>query len=618
MASLEELKKRLYLRGENFKERTLPPDISQDDFKAENVFTKPGKLIKKIDFSKLMGSKIFLAVTGAAFIFVVFIFFSNIFNFQNVDLKIEGQKDIQSGEKIVFRVIIKNRNKKDIKETSLVFNIPASPSLGGPDIFRERINVGTIKSGDSIEREFESVIFGGRGKNFEARALLEYKPKGSSSFFAEEEFFSFVISQSPVTVSFLMPDEARIGDELKVEVKYFSQSDTKLSDLFLKIDYPSGFEYKNSDRKPAEENNLWGIGDLDPGEEGSINIFGILRDAPSVVSNFGASIGSRDGDKFLNLDETSHTLLLRLPYLGVDILPKGEKEKYTASIGEEIPFLIGWKNNLSEILEDASLEVVLEGDALDLNNIRVRDGSFIGKDKKIIWNPSFYKNFSRISPGNSGFLGFSLKIKKDISLTNTGKNPVLRVKAYFKPGKSVPGFEEANISGEDKIEIPISSAIQFSQKGLYFEAPISNEGTLPPKVGEETTYTITWSLANPLNDIKNLVVKSTLLPYASFKEIFIPSSANVVFDKNTGVLEWRVGTLLAGTGFLNPALSLSFRVGIVPSITHIGSSPQIIGFTEVSGIDSFTEKNLSASQNEITTDLGDDPRLDFSQTKVIK
>lgn len=618
MASLEELKKRLYRRDENFKERTLPPDISQDSFKAENVFSGPDKQVKKINFSKLMGSKIFLATVGTVVIFIVFIFFSSLFNFQNVDLKIEGQKDIQSGEKVIFSVIAKNRNKRDIKEASLVLNIPALPSLGGPDVFRERINIGLIKSGDSIEQEFETIIFGGRGKNFEARALLEYKPEGSSSFFAEEEFFSFVISQSPVTVSFLMPDEVRVGEDLKVEVRYFSQSDTKLSNLFLKVDYPLGFEYKSSDRKPAEEKNIWEIGDLDSGKEGSISIFGILNDAGSGVSNFGALIGTRSGDDFLSLDETSSALLLRLPYLGVDILPKGEKEKYKASIGEEIPFLIGWRNNLPEIVEDASLEVSFFGGNADLNSIRVRDGSFISKDKKIIWNPSSYKDFISIFPGKSGFVGFSLKIKKDISLDNLGKNNVLKIQASFKPGKPISGFEGSNISGEDEIEIPISSAIQFSQKGLYFETPIPNAGPLPPKVGQETTYTITWSLANPLNDIKNLVVKSTLPPYASFKEIFIPSSANVVFDKNTGVLEWRVGTFPAGTGFIKPALSLSFQIGIIPSITHISDSPQIISQAEVSGIDSFTEKVLSASQNEITTDVRDDPQLDFSQKKVVQ
>lgn len=610
MATLEELKKRLYGPGEVFAERTSPPNIVQKGLAEKKISNEPEKPFAKINLNKVMSSKIFWLTAGAIIIIVFYAFFSSIFNFQNIDLKIEGQKEIKSGEKILFKVTVTNKSKKDVEDTSLVFGIS--------DIFKDRVNIGAIKSGESVEREFETTIFGGRGKNFEAKSLLEYKPKGSSSFFVEEKFFQFIIAQSPITVSFSMPDEIRFGEDIKFKISYFSQSDVILPNLFLKIDYPSGFKYKDSDTKPTEGNNIWKIGDIEPGKEGYINVSGVINGGISGVSNFVASIGSKNGKDLLILDETSKALALRLPYLEVEILPKGEKEKYTASIGEEIPFLIGWKNNLPEIIEDASLEVVLDGEAWDLSSVMVRNGFFISKDKKVIWNPSSYKDFSSISPGKSDFLGFSAKVKKNISLNVVGKNPVLKVKASFMPGKSVPGFEDVNVSGEDEIEIPISSSVQFSQKGFYFDSSIENFGPLPPKVDKETAYTIVWSLANPLNDTKNLVVKAVLPPYASFKNVFVPSSANVVFDKNTGVLEWRVGTLEAGTGFIRPAISLSFQVGIVPSLTQIGTSPQIISTGEAFGTDSFTEKNLFSSQSEITTDLRDDSRIDFSQKNVVK
>ena len=590
MTSLEELKKRLYVKKEDFSERASPPDISQKDFKKEKFESEAMETsIRKLNLSKLMGSKIFWAVNGIVVLLLVFLFFSSVFNFQNIDLKIEGEKEIKSGQKISWKVMATNHNKKDIDDASLVFSVLDSLSSGGASIFRDRVSIGKIESGASVLREFETTVFGGRGKNLEARVVLEYKPESSSSFFAEEKFFSFIIAQSPVTVSFSMPDEARVGDEIKIGMRYFSQSEEKLENLFLKVDYPTGFEYKTSSKKPVENNKLWEVGALNPGEEGSFEISGIVKDSPSSVLNFGVSIGKRSEDDFLSFDEASQALVLRLSYLGVDILPKGDREEYIASLGEEIPVLVEWKNNLPETVDDASIEVFLDGDSIDLNSVRAREGTFISKDKKIIWNPSSYKDFASISPGDSGFLSFSFKVKRDISLANTEKNPSFRLKAVFKPGKKVSGFEDANVLGESEEQITISSAIQFSQKGFYFDSAIPNTGPLPPKAGVETTYTISWSLANPLNDIKNLVVKSTLPPYANFKEIFVPSSANVIFDKNTGVLEWRVGLLEAGTGFIKPALSLSFQVGMIPSVTHIGASPAIISQAEVSGIDSFSQ-----------------------------
>ena len=619
MASLEELKKRLYAKKEDFLERVSPPDISQKDFKKEQPEIEVAESnFKKLNLSKLMGSKIFWVAAGIVVLFVIFLFFSSVFNFQNIDLKIDGEKEIKSGQKISWNVTAINRNKKDIEDASLVFSVLDSLNPGGVSIFRDRVNIGKIESGDSILHEFETIVFGGRGRNLEARALLEYKPKGSSSFFVEEEFFPFVIAQSPVTVSFSMPNEARVGDEVKIGVRYFSQSEEKLEKLFLKIDYPAGFEYKTSSKKPVENNKLWEIGELKPGEEGFFEVFGILKESPSSVLNFGASIGMKSGEDFLSFDETSGALVLRLSYFGVDVLPKGEREKYIASLGEEIPFLVEWKNNLPEAVEDAILELYLEGDTVDLSSVRARDGLFISKDKKIIWNPSLYKDFANISPGDSGFLSFSFKIKKEISLLNVVKNQSVRLKALFKPGKKVPGFEDTNVFGESEEQIPISSTIQFSQKGFYFDSIIPNTGSLPPKSGAETTYTIVWSLANPLNDVKNLIVKATLPSYVNFKEIFIPSSANVVFDKNSGVLEWQVGLLEAGTGFIKPALSLSFQIGVVPSVTHVGASPTVISQAEVSGIDSFTEKIIIDSENEIATDMRDDIKLDSSQKRVVK
>lgn len=609
MATLEELKRRLYQKRESFEERTHSPDITGEDLKRESEYFEK-KSEPSIQLNKIMSSKYFWVVSGLLIAIFLLFFFSNIFDFQNVDIKIESTSDVKSGEKTVFKVVVLNTGKKDLKDASLVFTIS--------NIFRDRIDLGEIKSGKSAEHEFETVIFGGRGKNFEAKALLEYKPEGSSSFFAEENFFPFVIAQSPITISFLMPEEARVGGEVSFKVKYFSQSESKLSDLFLRVDYPSNFKYKNSDPKPVDGNNLWQIGDVDPGEEGLISVSGVLQDIGSSVSNFDALLGSRSGETILSLDEITSSLVSRSPYLGVEILPKGERGDFIASFGEEIPFLVEWKNNLPEIVEDASVEVIFEDTIIDLSSVRVRDGSFVSKDKKIIWNPYLYKDFENVSPGDRGFLSFSFKLKKDITVSSVGKNPILRITSIFKPGKNVPGFEGSTVIGEDKVEIPVSSTVQFSQKGLYFDSPISNTGPLPPKIEKETTYTIIWSLANPLNDVKNLVVKATLPIHVVFKEIFIPSSAIVVYDRNNGTLEWRVDTLEAGTGFIKPALSLSFQVGITPSLTHVGLSPQIISEAEVSGTDSFTEKILTASQSEITIDLRDDPKLDFSQKKVVK
>ncbi len=624
MASLYELKRRLYKKGEEFEERGHAPELvrpasGQATALAETSVQEEGAKSENFFMAKIKSKKSSLIFATLIVLGILAFFYgSGIFDFESVEVKIEGPSEIKSGENIKWSVIVSNRNANDIENTSLVFSIPASPSLGGPDSIRERIELGVIKSGEEREFEFESVIFGGRGTELSARAVLEYKPKDASAFFAKEYLFSFSIAQSPVTVSLEVPSEARAGREIKIFLKYFSQSEFLVSDLYAKAEYPSGFEFKSASPVPSEGNNIWSVGSLEAGQDGTIEIEGVLKETGASAESFKVSIGVKKDDSILSYDEAIAAIVPSSPFLSVDILPQGQEGAYKASLGEEINAVVRWKNNLPESVQDASLEVKIEDDKVDFASVRVRNGSFSAFSKTIIWNSSTYDDFSNIIPGATGVVSFSFKIKNNIVLSSSSPHPKVVLTAVLKPGKPVQGFPGAEVSGEDEVEIPISSKIQFSSRGLYFGSTITNSGSLPPKIGQETTYTINWSLANPLNDIKNTIVKTSLPPYIGFKEIILPSDANLVFDEQTGVLEWRAGVVPAGTGFSRPAMSISFQVGLRPIESQVGTSPILVNDTNVVGIDSYTEEVLSALEREITTDLRGDSQLDFNQRKVVK
>ena len=616
MASLEELKKRLYKTGEGFEERGHAPELSRPSANDDRVFTEP-EVLKEVQtkenfFMRKSKSKKFRLIF-IAFVFLgvlAFFYGSGIFEFESVEVKIEGVSEIKSGENIKWNVVVSNHNSNDIENASLVFSIP--------ETIRERVDLGIIKSGEEKKIEFESVVFGGRGTELSARAVLEYKPKDASAFFAKESLFSFLIAQSPVTISLDAPAEARAGQEIKISMKYFSQSEFLVSDLFARAEYPAGFEFKSANPTPTEGDNIWSVGSLESGQDGTIEITGLLKETGATAESFTALIGVKKDDLILSYDQAIAAITPRSPFLSVDILPQGQEGIYKALLGEEINVVVKWKNNLLEKVQDAILEVKIEDNNVDFSSVRVRNGSFSTFSKTIIWNSSTYNDFSNIVPGATGVVSFSFKIKNNLVLSSNSPRPKVILKAVLKPGKMAQEFVDTEISGDDEIEIPISSKIQFSARGIYFGSTIPNFGPLPPKSDQETTYTINWSLANPLNDIKNTIVKTSLPPYISFKEVIVPSDGNLVFDKSSGNLEWRVGTLSAGTGFLRPALSISFQVGLIPGEDQIGSSPVIINATDVSGIDSFTEEILSAHDKEITTDLRGDSTIDFNQKKVVK
>jgi hypothetical protein len=181
----------------------------------------------------------------------------------------------------------------------------------------------------------------------------------------------------------------------------------------------------------------------------------------------------------------------------------------------------------------------------------------------------------------------------------------------------VPGFAGVDVSGSSVYEVKISSKLRVVSRGLFADSAISNSGPLPPKVGSETTYTIIWSLANMANDADNVVIKSSLPPYTSFKNVVSPADVNISFDKASGEIIWRAGRVLAGTGFLRLAMEVAFQVGFTPSQNQINEAPVLINATEAAGRDTFTDQALSSEDDQITIELPDDPSVGFNQKKVV-
>lgn len=181
----------------------------------------------------------------------------------------------------------------------------------------------------------------------------------------------------------------------------------------------------------------------------------------------------------------------------------------------------------------------------------------------------------------------------------------------------MPGFEGVDVSGSSVYEVKISSKLRVVARGLFANSAIPNSGPLPPKVGSETTYTIIWSLANMANDADNVVVKSYLPPYVSFKNVVSPADVNISFDKASGEIIWRAGRVLAGTGFLRPAMEVAFQIGFTPSENQINEAPVLINATNAAGRDIFTDQILSSEDGQITIELPDDSGVGFNQKKVV-
>ena len=623
MANLEELKKRLYKEKETFGERMISPELARPKRARTFFWSETAREVSK--------SRWFLWALALVFILIIlgFLFFifgsPTIFKSQKVELKIEGAKEIKSGDRITWQVKITNNNSNALEGAALVFNFPdgAMPVSGAKPVgvFRERRSLGAVRPGESASENFDAFVFGGRGAIKEVSAVLEYRPSGGNAVFASDASFQFSVASAPVTVSFKMPGDLRIGQQLEIEVDYGSQAAEVVSGLSLMLTFPEGFEFVSASPAASSQNkNIWQVGDLKPSETGSIKIKGIINGANLESKVFKAALGilNEADNSFLAYDEIMEPAILHAPFLEADILVN-DQQKYIAFPGDTLSFEIRLKNNLPTEVKNASLEAKIESadGAADLGSIRVEGGSYSESSKSILWNASTHGAFKVLAPDAEDRVTFSVKVKNNLPLSSESLRPSIKLSVTFNPGGEVAGFSGTDVSGSVALEIKVSSKLQAAASALYANSIISNSGPLPPKTGQETTYTVFWSLANMANDVDNVVVKSSLPPYINFKNVIMPADADISFDKASNEIIWKVGRIPAGIGFLRPAIQVAFQVGLTPSQNQVDTAPVILNATEVSGRDTYTDQILNSGDGPISTDLPDDPNIGFSQKKVV-
>jgi len=129
-----------------------------------------------------------------------------------------------------------------------------------------------------------------------------------------------------------------------------------------------------------------------------------------------------------------------------------------------------------------------------------------------------------------------------------------------------------------------------------------SSGPLPPKIGEETVFTVHWQIANPGNDMNSVEVRALLPPGVMWKNIVSVGlgQSEPAFNPNSSEVKWNIGVLPQGTGALTPKYEASFQVSVKPSVA--GQIPVIAKDGSFSGMDSFTKEQIILKAPDLTAD----------------
>lgn len=537
---------------------------------------------------------------------------------KNVEVLVLGSSFIAGGESLPVQVDITNKNSSDLVDAQLVLSYPkGSIDDSGADLERVKKPLGTIGSGKTKTEGFSIILYGEQGTSRVVTAILEYKLEGSNTTFVKEKTFSVMINSSPVSLTVDAPSSVTSNQPFITNIRTVFTGDTLLDNAVVRVEYPNGFIFQSAIPAPSGGTNTWNLGDLVKGTERTISIKGKLVGEQQDEKSFRIYVGSRtsETDSRINVSYNSalHSVIIAEPFITGQIFVNGDSSDIVAlANGSSVSGSIDWKNNAPISIIDPQFVLSISGENVDTDSISATGGYYDKLDKTITWNNETSLNLLKLEPGVSGRLPFSFNTNQAKSGAVADINLSLSVKGTY-PDRD---FFQDSVTGIDQKTIRFASRLQFAAQALYSIGPIRNTGPFPPKVDQDTTYTIQWFMRPVENPLSNAVVTTVLPIGVVWTGVVSPQSELANYSPETRVVTWNIGSMPKATS-VPVVKTLSFQVRVRPSKGQVDSRLKLLGETKVQAIDTVANIPLSTSKPELTNELVTDPIYSIGKEKVL-
>ncbi len=613
-STLERLRRKLYAPGST--ESFPAPSLSKAQ-SAAPVVTEgweppaPPPPPKKPRFSWAV---LFLAVAALFFVLAIsaaayfLVFGGRSVSTDRIVITPDGPTSISSGDTITLLVSVENRNPVTIMSTLLAVEFPdtaRSPENESEPFTHYEDTLGDIPAGENGTRSIRAVLFGAENERIVIPMRFEYRIEGSNAVFVKEASYEVLITSSPISITAEALSEAAVGQPLTFAVTVRSNAKEPLADVAVFAQYPFGFTARRG------EGPVFPVGTLAPGEERTITVTGTLTGENNDERVFRFTGGIRRGEETNVLAVSYSTALasvtLAKPFLSTTLsLNRDTSSTPVITAGETTQGIVSWVNTLASPILDGQIAVKLSGAALDTSSISAYGGFYRSSDTTIIYSRETDSGLGNLAPGASGSGSFNFKTKSAEALVGM-KNPTVTATISVAGRRVGESNVPEAISSSITRTIKVGTDLTLTGRSLYSTGPFRNTGPWPPVAEQETTYTINLALTNTVNSVADTVVTGTLPSYVRYVGATSPADGSISYNATTRAVSWRAGEIAAGEGFGSAARSAAFQIALLPSASQRGTSPVLVSALKATGVDRFTQKQLSLPLAEITTQAVADP-----------
>lgn len=539
-------------------------------------------------------------VFGILLIFAIGKFKESAFSEKNVTVSVEGPISIDSAKEAKYIIRYKNKNRVSLKNADLILNHSENFY---PDETNElkkvtdrssRLKIDEIGPFGGGKIEISGKFYASENYLVYLQPVLKYQPSNFSSYFEATSQTGVKITSSPMNLTINAPREALDESSVEYEFFYENKGSQNLDNLNLKLEYSEGFTFQSGIPAPVSGENIWHIGDLKVGESGKIKVKGQVDGEQYDTKLIKAVIYKNEvNNAEIVYGKAEGVTKIVVPPLAVSHKLNG-KNSANVNLGDSLNYVINYSNRGDIGLKDVVVKLKIDSPVINYEKLDLREGAYNSKSKDITWKASDISQLQKLEPGNVGQIELTIPLKQRLEISSfEQKNFIIESVATID--SSDVAFQSLgnskNIS--NTIVAKLNSKIILESRVYFKDGDIENFGPIPQKVGEETTYTVEWKVANVSNNISDVKVSAFLPTWINWKGLVVPEDKKVSFNERTHEIIWEIGQMQNGKGILNEPEMVKFQIGLVPEVNQVGEVVKLIYETKVTGRDDFTQDSFN-------------------------
>ena len=368
---------------------------------------------------------------------------------EGVVLEIKGPIKVTAGQKEVFLVRVKNKERVALEAADLKLNLPQAFYLeNSSELCSERFvsgcvwNLGKLLRTQEKTIEFEGYFLAPSEKEqerFKFEASLNFRMAGFTANFKKN--IEKKVEVLPVLFfDLILPSKASVGQEISGEIIVENKGERDIENIRIDFKFLPDFRFVSLEKIEGvndlgfekEGMRAWQLNGLRAKEKKNIPFRGIFNDEGNKIFNIVIALIGPDKRLFKQQEEQKEVLVgesnFKLQFLGA--------EEVSLWWGKEFTLSFGYQNNSDQELDDVFFKLTFDQpELIDWQKTLKEDWQWQSGEKKIsanfwqiseesgskilTWRDSQISALKKISPGEKGEIRFNLKI---IDLTEAVKN----------------------------------------------------------------------------------------------------------------------------------------------------------------------------------------------------